>query len=98
MTKKDFVAAIHSKVSGFVTKEAVSAVLIVASEVLAKNIESGETVPFLGMGSLKLVDRRPRQISNPQDGKAMLIPARKVVKYTPSAAAKRLTKSVSDNG
>ena len=57
---------------------------------LMKSIEDGLTkdgkVTLVGFGTFSTVERNERQGRNPQTGKAITIPAKKVVKFKPGKA------------
>ena len=81
MTKADLVDKIHAK-----------AVLDAAISVLSETIANGEQVSFTGFGSFKVVERSERKGRNPRTGEECLIPASRVVKFTPGKALKEAVK------
>ena len=91
MTKAELVEKIHAK-AGLPTKakaeEALDAVVASLREALA----SGESVTFTGFGSFKVVERSERKGRNPRTGEECLIPASRVVKFTPGKALKEAVK------
>ena len=52
---------------------------------LSLTIEKGDRVGLVGFGSFSLVQRKARTGRNPQTGKEIKIPAKKVVKFKPGA-------------
>lgn len=87
MTKADIVDKIHAKI-GTGTKAAAEQFLDAAISVLAESIAKGEQVSFTGFGSFKVVERSERKGRNPRTGEECVIPASKVVKFTPGKALK----------
>lgn len=57
-----------------------------------KTIANGEQVSFTGFGSFKVVERSERKGRNPRTGEECLIPASRVVKFTPGKALKEAVK------
>ena len=88
MTKADLVDKIHAK-AGLGTKAATEQFLDAAISVLSETIANGEQVSFTGFGSFKVVERSDR---NPRTGEECLIPASRVVKFTPGKALKEAVK------
>lgn len=52
-------------------------------------LNAGETVSLVGFGSFSVVTRSARKGRNPQTGKEISVPARKVVKFKPGADLKK---------
>ena len=77
MTKADLVDKIHAK-AGLGTKAATEQFL--------------DAVSFTGFGSFKVVERSERKGRNPRTGEECLIPASRVVKFTPGKALKEAVK------
>ena len=77
MTKADLVDKIHAK-AGLGTKAATEQFLDAAISVLSETIANGEQVSFTGF--------------NPRTGEECLIPASRVVKFTPGKALKEAVK------
>ena len=88
MTKADLVDKIHAK-AGLGTKAATEQFLDAAISVLSETIANGEQVSF---GSFKVVERSERKGRNPRTGEECLIPASRVVKFTPGKALKEAVK------
>ena len=87
MTKADIVDKIHAKI-GTGTKAAAEQFLDAAISVLSESIAKGEQISFTGFGSFKVVERSERKGRNPRTGEECVIPASKVVKFTPGKALK----------
>ena len=86
MNKAELVDAIagEAKLSKVDSKKALDAFMKVTSEALGQ----GERVALVGFGSFSVADRNARTGRNPQTGKEINIPAKKVVKFAPGAELK----------
>ena len=86
MNKAELVDAIASeaKLTKAVSKSALDAFMKVTSEALGK----GDRVALVGFGSFSVVERSARTGRNPQTGKEIAIPSKKVVKFAPGAELK----------
>jgi len=83
MNKAELVAAI-AKESGLTkaaAKKALDAMIKVVSETLAK----GDKVALVGFGTWKVTERKERKGRNPRTKEEIIIPAKKVVKFTPGS-------------
>lgn len=79
MNKKEMVDAMTLK-SGMTktdSKKALDAML----EVIGETLKKGENVALVGFGSFAVVERPERKGINPATKKAIVIPARKAVKF-----------------
>lgn len=61
------------------SEKAVNSVLTVIS----KELEKGENVTLVGFGTFSVYERKERMGKNPQNGKEIKIPAKKVAKFKP---------------
>jgi DNA-binding protein HU-beta len=84
LTKSQIVAAIADKAE--ISKKQVKASLEALTELAYKNAKNGFTIP--GIGKLVLVQRKARMGRNPATGESIKIPAKKVVKFRVTKAAK----------
>jgi len=86
MNKADLIDAIagEAKLTKVDSKKVLDAFMKVTSEALGK----GERVALVGFGSFSVVERSARTGRNPQTGKEIKIPAKKVVKFAPGAELK----------
>ncbi len=85
MTKADLVSTVAE--TGMTKKQtaaAVDAVIGAIKDALAK----GEDVRLVGFGTFSVKKRKARTGRNPQTGKALKIPAKKVVRFTPGKGLK----------
>lgn len=89
MNKADLVVEV-GKVLGSkrLADKAVSCVL----EAMKKGLRKGQAVTLVGFGTFSVGRRKARVGRNPQTGKEIKIPARKVVKFTPGKALKAAVK------
>jgi len=89
-------AEIISRISGAVgltrieTEAVINAFIVVINESLKK----GQEVEIRGLGSFRIVERKPRLARNPKTGEKIQLPRRRVPQFRPS---KDLRKSVNDN-
>lgn len=56
---------------------------------LVGSLNEGTQVRLAGFGTLKVVDVGPRSVRSPRTGEVMNLPARKRVRFVPSAGLKR---------
>ncbi len=83
MHKKDFVAAVAAKTG--LTKVDTQKVVDAFSEVLKEQLEAGERVVLLGLGTFSVVDKPERTGINPRTKEKITIKARKAVKFKASS-------------
>ncbi len=83
MNKQQLVDAIAEKsgLSKVDSKKALEAFVDVTGEAL----KSGDRVALVGFGSFSVADRPARTGRNPQSGKEIVIPAKKIVKFKPGS-------------
>lgn len=86
MHKGDLVEAIAKKTGQ--TKASAKRMLEAMLEVMKKSLKKGENVTLIGFGTFKVTKRKARTGRNPQTGKAIKIPAKKVVKFVPGKKLK----------
>lgn len=60
-------------------------------ETVVENLNYGDKVVISNFGTFKVVERQEKRVINPNNNDAMMIPARKIVKFLPS---KNLKESV----
>ncbi len=83
MNKAELVTAMAEK-SGL-TKAAAEKALNSLTEAIISSMKKGERVGLVGFGSFSVAERSARTGRNPQTGKEIKIPAKKVVKFKPGA-------------
>jgi len=89
LNKADLVEEVGKVVgSKRMADRAVSCVL----EAIKKGLKKGHAVTLVGFGTFSVGKRKARVGRNPQTGKEIKIPARKVPKFTPGKALKAAVK------
>lgn len=53
-------------------------------ETVVENLNQGDKVVISNFGTFKVVERQEKRVINPNNNDAMMIPARKIVKFLPS--------------
>ncbi len=84
MNKSELIAAVAAKANA--SKAATSTIIDVAMEAITEALARGESVQFVGFGTFSVQERKARTGRNPQTGKEMKIPAKKVVRFKAGAA------------
>jgi DNA-binding protein HU-beta len=79
MNKSELIDAVAKKANA--TKAAAEIVVGAAIEVITEAIARGENVQFVGFGTFSVAERKARTGRNPQTGKEIKIPAKKVVRF-----------------
>jgi DNA-binding protein HU-beta len=79
MTKADLVGFIAKEAS--ITKDKAAKALDAYETAVAKELKKSGKLILVGFGSFSVVKRKARVGRNPQTGKAIKIPAKKVVKF-----------------
>ena len=91
MTKAEFVEKIYTK-ANLTSKAQAEAALDATLETVMESLMDGDSVVFTGFGSFKVADRAARKGRNPRTGEELVIPATKVVKFTPGKMLKEAVK------
>ncbi len=86
MTQAQFFQAVSD--SSQVSKAQVRSVFAAVEDVVMKRLKGEGKIPLGGLGAVKLVDRKARIGRNPATGEQIKIPAKTVVKITPSKTMK----------
>ena len=86
MTQAQFYQAVAD--GSQVSKVQVRAVFAAVEDVVMKRLKGEGKIPLGGLGAVKLVDRKARIGRNPATGEQIKIPAKTVVKITPSKGMK----------
>lgn len=87
LTKNEFVTQLAQR--AVLSKKQASETLDVFFELLKEAVDRDGKIRFDGVGTFERVVRAARTGRNPGTGAAVQIPARTVVRFTPSAAWKR---------
>ena len=90
MNKAQLVEAIASEAK--LTKVQANAALKAFVTATTKAIQKGERVALVGFGSFSVSKKAARKGRNPQNGKEIKIPAKKVVKFRAGAELAKKTK------
>jgi DNA-binding protein HU-beta len=86
MTKAELVSIMAEEAG--ITKVAATSALDAYVATVAKELKKNGRIGLLGFGTFSVVKRKAREGRNPQTGKTIKIPAKKVVKFK---AGKALT-------
>lgn len=79
MTKAELVAVMADEAS--ITKAAAAKALDAFVETVSKELKKNGKLGLVGFGTFAVAKRKAREGRNPQTGKAIKIPAKKVVKF-----------------
>ena len=79
MTKAELVSAMAQGAG--ITKAAAAAALDSYQAAVAKELKKSGKIGLVGFGTFSVVKRKAREGRNPQIGKTIKIPAKKVVKF-----------------
>jgi DNA-binding protein HU-beta len=83
MNKGELTSAIAA--SAGLTKADAEKALNAITSAISSSLKKGERVGLVGFGSFSVSQRAKRTGRNPQTGKEITIPAKKVVKFKPGA-------------
>lgn len=87
MNKNELVEAIA--LSTEITKTDVDKVVTALTEVIAEELEKGDSVSLKGFGTFEVRSRSERTGRNPRTGETLVIPASKVPAFKVSSALKK---------
>ena len=87
MTKADLIERVYDELKKVSKTEAADLVNTVFDS-LKRSLASGENVKISGFGNFEVRDKRPRKGRNPQTGEEIVIDARRVIAFAPSAVLK----------
>ncbi len=79
MTKADLIGIMADEAG--ITKAAASTALDTFIAAVSKELKKSGKLGLVGFGTFSVVKRKAREGRNPQTGKAIKIPAKKVVKF-----------------
>jgi DNA-binding protein HU-beta len=83
MNKQELISVISGKAG--LTKADAKKGLDATIEAVGEALKAGERVSLVGFGSFSVSHRSARTGRNPQSGKAIKIPAKKVVRFKPGS-------------
>jgi integration host factor subunit alpha len=87
MTKADWIQGV--KKSLFVPQKEATYLVEIALELIKMALERGEKVKISGFGSFVVQEKKERIGRNPQTGEPIVIAARRVLAFKPSAVLKK---------
>ena len=87
MNKQEIVAKI-AKDTG-ITKVTAAAAVESLIDGITRSLKKGNTVSFVGFGTFKTASRKARTARNPQTGADMLLPKRRVPRFSAGKALKQ---------
>ena len=90
MTKAELVEAVAK--SAGLTKAAAEKAVGAFITTVGGALKKGDRVTLVGFGSFEVASRKARTGRNPQTGKEIRIPAKKVPKFSPGKALKNAVK------
>ena len=86
MNKQEIVAKIARDCG--LSKTAASATVDSLIDGIVKSLKKGQPVTFVGFGTFKISNRKARLGRNPQNGKTVKIPKRRVARFSAGKALK----------
>lgn len=86
MTKAELIDAVATSVG--ISKKAAGEAIDSVFNSITKSLKKGGKYTQVGFGTFSVVTRKAREGRNPQTGKTIRIPQRKVVKFTSGKALK----------
>jgi len=89
MNKAELIKEVANKVD--ISKKDAGDVIDAVTEAITDTLSKGEKVTLVGFGTFQVIERQARRGRNPQTGKEMQIPAKKVPKFR---AGKKLREAV----
>lgn len=86
MNKQEFVEALHNRVGAELklTKTAIQCITEATLTLLQSRLMQGDRVKFVGFGTFVVRRHKARTYRNPQNGKIVRKPAKKLVKFNQS--------------
>jgi DNA-binding protein HU-beta len=91
MAKTDIIAKIQAN-AGIATKAEAGKVLGAVLSAIQEGLAAGDALTLTGFGAFKVSERAARTGRDPRTGKAIDIPATKVVRFTPGKTLKDAVK------
>ncbi len=82
MNKKEIADSIYKKLE--IKRFEAYTFIDLLIEVLVENLKEGNKVVISNFGTFKVVKRQEKRVINPNNKKAMIIPAGKITKFFPS--------------
>ena len=88
MNKKEIAESIYKKLE--IKRFEAYTFIDLLIEVLVENLKEGNKVVISNFGTFKVVERQEKRVINPNNKKAMIIPAGKIAKFLPSKNLKKM--------
>ena len=82
MNKKEIADSIYKKLE--IKRFEAYTFIDLLIEVLLENLKEGNKVVISNFGTFKVIERQEKRVINPNNKKAMTIPAGKIAKFLPS--------------
>jgi len=95
MRKAHIVRSIHQQ--GWISKHEAEELLEWILALFKSTLQRGEPIAIAGFGTFAVRSKRPRRGRNPRTGEEMMIPARRVVTFHPSAIFKDFVNAARQN-
>ncbi len=90
MNKAELVEEVSGKVG--ITKKDAANVVDAVTGTITNRLKRGEKVTLVGFGTFQVMERKARRGVNPQTGKTIQIPAKKVPKFRPGKSLREKVK------
>ena len=87
MNKRDIVEKIAEDAG--IPKTTAAAAVQSLIDAVTKSLKKGDSVSFVGFGTFKVANRKARTALNPQTGAAIMIPKRRVPRFSAGKALKQ---------
>lgn len=87
MNKQELITTVHAN-NDSLTKKQVEGVISTLFDVATTELKDGGVIKYPGFGSFSVTVRSARTGRNPQNGKTIKIPAKRVVKFKAATALK----------
>jgi nucleoid DNA-binding protein len=88
MNKKEISESIYRKLN--IKRFEAYSFIDLLIEVIVENLSKKKKVVVSNFGTFKVVERQEKRVINPNNKQAMIIPARKIVKFFPSKNLKEV--------
>jgi integration host factor subunit alpha len=88
LTKADLVNQVYTANPGYTKAKAHDAVETIL-QTIKSSLENGEDVLLSGFGKFNVKDKSARRGRNPQTGNSLMLEARRVVTFSPSAKLRK---------
>jgi len=90
MNKTELIEEVSGKTG--LTKKKTGNVVDALTETITNTLSKGEKVTLVGFGTFRVMERKARTGVNPQTGRAIQIPAKRVAKFVPGKTLRQKVK------